>query len=114
MAMIRMLEKNSRINQLLQKKENIRLNIPRSATLDADNQKEHISSAIQFDENAIEGRFARAAKNITVGTEIMVEKPFAAVLNRECSKTHCQHCFQRYNFKCIHNHFREIKENCNN
>lgn len=77
----------------LQKKKGITGEIVPSLAI-AD-EKEIISPAIRFDESRDEGRFARAASDIKVGEEILVEKPFVAVLLEKFSKTHCDLCFIR-------------------
>ncbi|XP_055917831.1 SET and MYND domain-containing protein 4 [Eupeodes corollae] len=58
-------------------------------------EKSFTSSAIKIDQNKDEGRFARAARDIKVGEEILVEHPFAAVLIEKFAKTHCENCFIR-------------------
>jgi len=58
-------------------------------------EKEFYSAAIRFDQNREEGRFVRAARDVKVGEEILVEKPFVAVLLEKFSKTLCEYCFVR-------------------
>lgn len=58
-------------------------------------EKAFTSSAIRIDQNKDEGRFARAARDIKVGEEILVEHPFAAVLIEKFAKTHCENCLIR-------------------
>lgn len=95
MAMLRMLEQDPKIVKMLkQKSKDINLTFPFSGGCD-EKQKEHRSTAIEFDENRLEGRFARSSQSIKVGEEILVEKPYAAILLQKYSQTHCQHCFQR-------------------
>lgn len=94
MAMLRVLEQDQQIMKLMQKYKDVPLNFPFNGGCD-DKQTEQLSPAIVFDENRIEGRFARSSQTIKVGEEILVEKPYAAVLLQKYSQTHCQHCFQR-------------------
>lgn len=61
-------------------------------------QFEHfVSDTLTFDYNEKEGRFAKAAKDIKLGTYLVQEKPYAACLLETYCQTHCQHCFKRTN-----------------
>lgn len=57
-----------------------------------------LSKAVEFDYNETEGRFAKANRHMKVGEEILVESAVCATLAERFSKSHCQHCFARYNF----------------
>lgn len=95
MTMIKMLEKDPLTNKQIefQKKKGIPEEFVPS--LDIPDEKEIISPSIRIDENRQEGRFARAATDIKVGEEILIEKPFVAVLLEKFSKSHCDYCFIR-------------------
>lgn len=58
-------------------------------------EREYMSESVKIDSNEVEGRFGVAVRDIKIGEELIVEKPGAAVLLQEYSKTHCQHCFIR-------------------
>ncbi|XP_030386848.1 SET and MYND domain-containing protein DDB_G0284059 [Scaptodrosophila lebanonensis] len=58
-------------------------------------EKEFVSPLIRIDHNAQEGRFARAASDVKVGQELLIEKPYVAALLEKYSKTHCEYCFVR-------------------
>lgn len=59
-------------------------------------QNEHfVSENLTFDFNEREGRFAKAAKNIKLGTYLVQEKPHAACLLQSYCQSHCQVCFKR-------------------
>jgi rubrerythrin len=61
-------------------------------------QIEHfVSDTLTFDYNEKEGRFAKAAKDIKLGTYLVQEKPYAACLLETYCQTHCQRCFKRTN-----------------
>ncbi|XP_041974587.1 SET and MYND domain-containing protein 4 isoform X2 [Aricia agestis] len=53
------------------------------------------SAAIQIDQDDTKGRYATAARDITAGETILIEKPQSAVLLPEYAKTHCQNCFMK-------------------
>ncbi|XP_037806669.1 SET and MYND domain-containing protein 4 [Lucilia sericata] len=95
MTMIKMLERDPRTNKQIefQKKKGIAPEIIPSLAIP--DEKELLSPSIRFDESRQEGRFARAATDIKVGEEILIEKPFVAVLLEKFSKSHCDHCFIR-------------------
>lgn len=56
-----------------------------------------VSDALTFEFNEREGRFAKAAKDIKLGTYLVQEKPNAACLLETYCQTHCQQCFKRTN-----------------
>lgn len=89
MAMIQLLEQDPYINKHFHE-----MRVQKSSRKN-DTVVEHLNTAISFDQNSLEGRYAKASKKITVGEEILVEKPYVSVLLEKYSQTHCQHCFQR-------------------
>uniref|UniRef100_A0A1A9UIY6 MYND-type domain-containing protein n=1 Tax=Glossina austeni TaxID=7395 RepID=A0A1A9UIY6_GLOAU len=95
MTMMKMLEKDPQTAKQTeyQKKNGFAAeSVPSLAIRD---EKELLSPAVKFDENSNEGRFAKAAADIKVAEEILIEKPFVAALLEKFSKTHCEHCFIR-------------------
>lgn len=54
-----------------------------------------VSENLTFDFNEREGRFAKAAKNIKLGTYLVQEKPHASCLLQSYCQSHCQVCFKR-------------------
>jgi hypothetical protein len=56
-----------------------------------------VSDTLTFDVTNDEGRFAKAAKEIKLGTYLVQEKPHVACLLQIYSQTHCQACFKRTN-----------------
>lgn len=54
-----------------------------------------VSDTLTFDYNDDEGRFAKAAQDIKLGTYLVQEKPHVACLLQIYSQTHCQSCFKR-------------------
>lgn len=52
---------------------------------------------LKFDENEHEGRYAKAAKDIKLGTYLVQEKPHVACLLQNYCQSHCHLCFKRSN-----------------
>lgn len=92
MIMIKMLENDPQLKAMMQKKKLI------IEKKEEKHEKEFISDALTIDYNPEEGRFAKASKNIDVGDDIIIEKPNVFALLEKYSKTHCQHCFNRFAF----------------
>lgn len=92
MTMIKMLERDPLTAKQAAKQQKFG---EAKLTMAIPDEKEFLSDNVRFDQNPSEGRFARAATDITVGEEILVEKPFVAVLLEKFSKTHCDNCFIR-------------------
>ncbi|KAJ6633064.1 SET and MYND domain-containing protein 4, partial [Pseudolycoriella hygida] len=83
--------------KMLQKQED---QIAKFKRLNLKNKTEDVSkfglnNSVEFDYNPIEGRFAKARKDIKLGEEILVENPHCAMLLEKFSKSHCQQCFKR-------------------
>ncbi|XP_075166218.1 SET and MYND domain containing, class 4, member 3 isoform X1 [Haematobia irritans] len=95
MTMIKMLERDPRTTKQMEIRKKKGLTGDEMPCLAIADEMEFISPDVRFDENRMEGRFARAAADIKVGEEILVEKPFVAVLLEKFSKTHCENCFIR-------------------
>lgn len=55
-----------------------------------------VSAAVHFRKNDQLGRYAEAKRRIAVGSTILIEKPYSAVLLEENAGTHCFHCFKRF------------------
>ncbi|XP_053964507.1 SET and MYND domain-containing protein 4 [Anastrepha ludens] len=92
MTMIKLLERDPKSSK--QAERQMKLGEVK-LTMAIPDEKEFLSEAVRIDQNYAEGRFARAATDITVGEEILVEKPFVAVLLEKFAKTHCDNCFIR-------------------
>ncbi|XP_011192734.2 SET and MYND domain-containing protein 4 [Zeugodacus cucurbitae] len=92
MTMIKMLERDPQTAKQAARQQKFG---EAKLTMAIPDEKEFLSDNVRFDQNPSEGRFARAATDITVGEEILVEKPFVAVLLEKFSKTHCDNCFIR-------------------
>lgn len=95
MTMIKMLEHDPRTGkqaarQLKLKNANV---LEQAHTLPE--EKEFVSSLVRIDQNSQEGRFARAAADVQVGQELLVEHPYVAVLLEKFAQTHCEYCFVR-------------------
>ena len=88
MIMIQMLERDPKVKQKILK--------AKPQVVSSADDKEFLSKAIWIDCNEVEGRYARAARDIKVGDEILIEKPNVCALLEKFSKSHCQQCFMRY------------------
>lgn len=80
------------------------------------NVVEHfVSDSLSFDFNEDEGRFAKAEKDINLGTYLVQEKPHVACLLQIYSQTHCQLCFKRTSVPIACNNCADVifcSENC--
>ena len=52
------------------------------------------SEKIRIEQSEITGRYAAAAAQIRVGDVLVVEKPYASVMQPEKYSSHCHHCFR--------------------
>ncbi|KAH8415808.1 hypothetical protein KR222_001194 [Zaprionus bogoriensis] len=96
MTMIKMLERDPRTAKQAARQQKLKLNatqLEQAQTLPA--EQEYVSSLVRIDRNAQEGRFARAAADVQVGQELLVERPYVAVLLEKYAQTHCEYCFVR-------------------
>ena len=97
MTMIKMLQNDPRTAKQAARQQKLKLaNVPtveQAQTLP--DEKETVSSLVRIDQNAQEGRFARAAADVQVGQELLVERPYVAVLLEKFAQTHCEYCFVR-------------------
>uniref|UniRef100_A0A182QBG1 MYND-type domain-containing protein n=1 Tax=Anopheles farauti TaxID=69004 RepID=A0A182QBG1_9DIPT len=55
----------------------------------------HLDGGVQYDSSETDGRFATAKTNLRPNQLILREKPHAAALLKEYSRTHCSDCFER-------------------
>ncbi|KAK8380743.1 hypothetical protein O3P69_007991 [Scylla paramamosain] len=55
----------------------------------------YITNAFEMKENDKYGRHIVAVEEVSKGSEVFVEKPYAAILLPEHHKTHCHSCFSR-------------------
>ncbi|KAH8299554.1 hypothetical protein KR044_002756 [Drosophila immigrans] len=98
MTMIKLLQADPRTakqeaRQLKLKNANVSTELDQAQTLPE--EKEYVSSLVRIDQNAQEGRFARASADVQVGQELLVERPYVAVLLEKFAQTHCEYCFVR-------------------
>lgn len=92
--MIKMLTKNCEMEAKLMKNQPK----PVPASKKPKEVVEHfVSDTLTFDYKEDEGRFAKAAADIKLGTSLVREKPHVACLLQVYSQTHCQLCFKRTN-----------------
>ena len=94
--MIKMLTKNLQMEEAMKKAGKFpKTPVAKKKTKEA---VEHfVSDALTFDYNEDEGRFAKAATDVKLGTYLVQEKPHVACLLQLYSQTHCQQCFKRVN-----------------
>lgn len=100
LVMVKLLEKDPSTKKTAAKKSD-----PNLLSRTVQEEKEYISESVKIDSNVKEGRFGVAARDIKIGEELIVEKPGAAVLLQEYTKTHCQHCFIRFVIQIFLNTF---------
>uniref|UniRef100_A0A182PMF2 SET domain-containing protein n=1 Tax=Anopheles epiroticus TaxID=199890 RepID=A0A182PMF2_9DIPT len=55
----------------------------------------HLDGGVRYDSSEAEGRFAKANTQLRPNQTILKEKPHAAALLSEYSRTHCSDCFER-------------------
>lgn len=67
-----------------------------------------VSDTLTFEYTDDDGRFAKAAKEIKLGTYLVQEKPHVACLLQIYSQTHCQFCFKRTNVPISCNHCADV------
>lgn len=67
-----------------------------------------VSDTLTFDYSDNEGRFAKAAKEIKLGTYLVQEKPHVACLLQIYSQTHCQSCFKRTSVPIACDHCADV------
>ncbi|XP_050521268.1 SET and MYND domain-containing protein 4-like [Daktulosphaira vitifoliae] len=53
------------------------------------------TNAMKIEYNSLEGRHARASRNIPVGKVILIEKAYASVLLQKYGHSHCTNCFNK-------------------
>ncbi|TDG50660.1 hypothetical protein AWZ03_002964 [Drosophila navojoa] len=99
MTMIKMLENDPRTAKQAAKQQKLKESKSSSPTLEQAQtlpyEKEFVSDLVRIDQNPQEGRFARAASDVQVGQELLVEHPYVAVLLEKYAQTHCEFCFMR-------------------
>lgn len=97
--MIKMLEKDPRTAKQAAKQQKLKQANAATSTHEQaqtlPHEKEFVSPLVRIDQNAQEGRFARAAADVQVGQELLVERPYVAVLLEKYAQTHCEYCFVR-------------------
>lgn len=63
--------------------------------IDSSNSKNILNKSIKIDSNKMDGRFAIAERQISVGEIIVTERPHVSVLLEKYSTSHCSACFKR-------------------
>lgn len=94
--MIKLMQKNLDMAEQLRKKHKLPP-VPKAATKPKEAVEHFVSDSLTFDFSEDEGRFAKAAQDIKLGTYLVQEKPHVACLLQIYSQTHCQSCFKRTN-----------------
>lgn len=95
MTMIKMLEHDPRTaKQAARQQKHPGTVMDQAQTLPE--EQEYVSKLVRIDQNQQEGRFARAAADVQVGQELLVERPYVAVLLEKYAQTHCEFCFVRW------------------
>lgn len=91
--MIKMLTKNLEMEAFMKKTQKTPAAPPPKKPKEV---VEHfVSETLSFDYSENEGRYAKAATDIKLGTYLVQEKPHVACLLQIYSQTHCQFCFKR-------------------
>ena len=95
--MIKMLTKNMEMEAKMRKSQKLPPVEPSRAVKNKPKEivERFVSDTLTFDSTEDEGRFAKAAKDIKLGTYLVQEKPHVACLLQMYSQTHCQFCFKR-------------------
>lgn len=93
MTMIKMLQQDPRTakQEAKQQKRKAAVDVAQPVPVET----EFVSPLVRIDQNRQEGRFARASADVKAGEELLVERPFVAVLLEKFAKTHCENCFVR-------------------
>ncbi|XP_055378198.1 SET and MYND domain-containing protein 4 [Condylostylus longicornis] len=90
LIMIKMLEKDPNSKSMAEKLNKLKITSSKETV-----NEEYISDAIKVDFSPEEGRFIRAARNVEVGDEILIENPNVCALLEKFCQSHCQNCFLR-------------------
>jgi len=93
MTMIKMLQHDPRTAKQEAKQQKQKIALDQAKPVKAED--EFVSPLVRIDSNRQEGRFARASADVRAGEELLVERPFVAVLLEKYAKTHCENCFVR-------------------
>jgi SET and MYND domain-containing protein 4 len=96
-VMIKMLTKNVQMEEMMKKAGKLPASSPPTKKKPKKVVEHFVSDVLTFDCTDDEGRFAKAATDIKLGTYIVQEKPHVACLLQLYSQTHCQSCFKRTN-----------------
>lgn len=93
--MIKMLTKNMEMEAHMKKMQKLPVVPPAPKNPPKPVVEHFVSDTLTFDFNEVDGRFAKAAQDIKLGTYLVQEKPHVACLLQIYSQTHCQQCFKR-------------------
>lgn len=94
--MVKLMQKNLDLEEKMMKSQKISI-APPAKSKPKEVVEHFVSDTLTFDCTVDEGRFAKAAKDIKLGTYLVQEKPHVACLLQIYSQTHCQNCFKRTN-----------------
>lgn len=93
--MIKMLQKNLEMESKIRKNKNVATGTKDTPINKKKVAEDFVSDALEFDYTEDEGRFAKAATDIKLGTFLVQEKPHVSCLLQSYAQTHCQSCFKR-------------------
>lgn len=96
-VMIKMLTKSLHMEEAMKKAGKLPAAATPAKKKTKDVVERFVSDSLTFDYTDDEGRFAKAATDIKLGTYLVQEKPHVACLLQLYSQTHCQSCFKRVN-----------------
>jgi SET and MYND domain-containing protein 4 len=106
--MIKMLTKNVQMEEAMKKSGKLPANEPPAKKKSKETVEHFVSDTLSFDFNEEEGRFAKAATDIKLGTYLVQEKPHVACLLQLYSQTHCQCCFKRVSLPIACQHCADV------
>jgi tetratricopeptide (TPR) repeat protein len=106
--MIKMLTKNVQMEEAMKKAGKLPTNEPQAKKKPKETTEHFVSDTLSFDFTEEEGRFAKAATDIKLGTYLVQEKPHVACLLQLYSQTHCQCCFKRVSLPIACQHCADV------
>jgi SET and MYND domain-containing protein 4 len=107
-VMIKMLTKSVQMEEAMKKAGKLPVETAPTKKKSKEVVERFVSDALSFDYNDDEGRFAKAATDIKLGTSLVQEKPHVACLLQLYSQTHCQCCFKRINVPIACKHCADV------
>lgn len=94
--MIKLMQKNLDMEARMKKTQKF-APVPAPKNKPKEAVEHFVSDTVAFDFSDSEGRFAKAARDVKLGTYLVQEKPHVACLLQIYSQSHCQFCFKRTN-----------------